>query len=376
MNNNIQPNNFNNQNGTLPTQPNAVPVNNVPVNNVQPNNVSGNNMSMNNIPTNNVPVNNVQTVGYPTQNTPMNQQYSQGYPQQNMNFNNMTSAPQQPKGNNKVLIIVLLLVVVAIVVGVVLFLGKDKEKEKNEDNKPTNENVNQDNEEPEEEPPVEEENNPTTSPGTGTNLATPDSGLTSITSPISDINGPFLMSIEDVFTITGRGTVVTGRVERGTVKIGDEIQIVGIRDEIITTKVAGIEMFREQLDYAEVGDNAGIVLENVNREDVERGQVLVKPNSISNKTKFHAYIEVLTADEGGRHTPFFVNYRPQFYFRTIDITGTVIAFEEGFDQISPGDKVDVTVELITPVAMEKGTEFSIREGGRTVAKGIVTEVLE
>ena len=378
MNNNfgMQPNNFNNQNNQVQNQPNNQPGNNVQMNNIPVNNVQENNVPVNNVPVNNVQPNNVPINGYPTTNIPsngqMNQQYNQVYPTQNMN-----NVPTEPtKKNNKTLIIVLLLVVVAVVVGVVLFLGKDKDKEQPEDNKQPNENVEQDNQVPEEEPTPDEDDIPTTTPDSETTTFTPDSGLTSIPEVKTDVNGTFLMNVEDVFTISGRGTVATGRIERGSVKVGDEVQIIGIRDEVLTAKVAGIEMFRQQLDYAEAGDNAGILFTDISREDVERGQVLAKPNSIAAKTKFHAYIEVLTSEQGGRHTPFFVNYRPQFYFRTTDITGNVIAFESGIEQVNPGDKVDITVELITPVAMEVGTQFTIREGGKTIANGIVTEVLE
>jgi elongation factor Tu len=182
------------------------------------------------------------------------------------------------------------------------------------------------------------------------------------------------MSIEDVFTITGRGTVVTGRVERGQLKLNDEVEIVGLRDTQKTV-VTGIEMFRKTLDYAEAGDNAGVLLRGISREDVERGQVLAKPGSVHPHKKFKASVYVLSKEEGGRHTPFFSNYRPQFYFRTTDVTG-VIELPEGTEMVMPGDNVEMTVELIAPVAIEQGTKFSIREGGRTVGAGNVSEVIE
>ena len=195
-----------------------------------------------------------------------------------------------------------------------------------------------------------------------------------IPTPERDTDKPFLMSVEDVFTITGRGTVVTGRVERGELKLNDEVEIVGIRDTQKTV-VTGIEMFRKQLDYAESGDNAGVLLRGINREDVERGQVLAKPGSVTPHTKFKASVYVLSKEEGGRHTPFFSNYRPQFYFRTTDVTG-VIELPEGVEMVMPGDNVEMTVELIAPSAIENGTKFSIREGGRTVGAGNVSEIME
>ena len=195
-----------------------------------------------------------------------------------------------------------------------------------------------------------------------------------IPTPERDVDKPFLMSIEDVFTITGRGTVVTGRVERGQLKLNDEVEIVGLRDTKKTV-VTGIEMFRKTLDYAEAGDNAGVLLRGISREDVERGQVLAKPGSVHPHKKFKASVYVLSKEEGGRHTPFFSNYRPQFYFRTTDVTG-VIQLPEGTEMVMPGDNVEMTVELIAPVAIEQGTKFSIREGGRTVGAGNVSEVIE
>ena len=195
-----------------------------------------------------------------------------------------------------------------------------------------------------------------------------------IPTPERDTDKPFLMSIEDVFTITGRGTVVTGRVERGQLKLNDEVEIVGIRDTQKTV-VTGIEMFRKQLDYAEAGDNAGVLLRGISREQVERGQVLAKPGSVKPHQKFKAEVYILSKEEGGRHTPFFSNYRPQFYFRTTDVTG-VITLPEGVEMVMPGDNVTMEVELIHPIAIEKGTKFSIREGGRTVGAGVVSEIEE
>ncbi|MBQ5504067.1 MAG: elongation factor Tu, partial [Oscillospiraceae bacterium] len=186
---------------------------------------------------------------------------------------------------------------------------------------------------------------------------------------------PFLMPVEDVFTITGRGTVATGRVERGVVKMNDKVQIVGLMDEPRETTVTGIEMFRKLLDYAEAGDNIGTLLRGIAKNEVERGQVLAKPGSIHPHTKFHGQVYVLSKDEGGRHTPFFNNYRPQFYFRTTDVTG-VITLPEGVEMCMPGDNVEMDVELITPIAIEPGLRFAIREGGRTVGSGVVTAVNE
>ncbi len=194
-----------------------------------------------------------------------------------------------------------------------------------------------------------------------------------IPTPERDNDKPFLMSIEDVFTITGRGTVVTGRVERGQLKLNDEVEIVGIK-ETKKTVVTGIEMFRKQLDYAEAGDNAGVLLRGISREEVERGQVLAKPGSVTPHHKFKAAVYVLSKEEGGRHTPFFTNYRPQFYFRTTDVTG-VITLPEGVEMVMPGDNVNIEVDLIHPIALEQGTKFSIREGGRTVGAGNVTEII-
>ena len=195
-----------------------------------------------------------------------------------------------------------------------------------------------------------------------------------IPTPERDNAKPFLMSIEDVFTITGRGTVVTGRVERGQLKLNDEVEIVGIKPTQKTV-ATGIEMFKKSLDYAEAGDNAGVLLRGISREQVERGQVLAKPGSVTPHKKFKAAVYVLTKEEGGRHTPFFANYRPQFYFRTTDVTG-VIELPAGVEMVMPGDNVDMTVELIHPIALEQGTKFSIREGGRTVGAGSISEIIE
>ena len=192
--------------------------------------------------------------------------------------------------------------------------------------------------------------------------------------PVRDLDKPFLMSIEDVFTISGRGTVVTGRVERGKLQLNDEVEIVGLKPTRKTV-VTGIEMFRKSLDFAQAGDNAGALLRGINRDEVERGQVLAKPGSVTPHHKFTAKVYVLSKEEGGRHTPFFSNYRPQFYFRTTDVTG-VIELPAGVEMVMPGDNVDMTVELIAPIALEKGTKFSIREGGRTVGAGSVTDILE
>ena len=186
---------------------------------------------------------------------------------------------------------------------------------------------------------------------------------------------PFLMPVEDIFTITGRGTVATGRVERGVLKLSDEVEIVGLQEEKMKTVVTGIEMFRKLLDFAEAGDNIGALLRGVQRTDIKRGQVLCKPGSIHPHTKFHAQVYVLKKDEGGRHTPFFNNYRPQFFFRTTDVTG-VIKLPEGVEMCMPGDNVEMDVELITPIAIEEGLRFAIREGGRTVGSGVVTKIAE
>ena len=195
-----------------------------------------------------------------------------------------------------------------------------------------------------------------------------------IETPARDTDKPFLMPIEDVFTITGRGTVVTGRVERGKLNLNDEVEIVGLKDTKKTV-VTGIEMFHKQLDYAEAGDNAGVLLRGVSREEVERGQVLAKPGTVTPHTKFKATVYVLSKEEGGRHTPFMTNYRPQFYFRTTDVTG-VIELPAGVEMVMPGDNVEMTVELIAPIAIENGTKFSIREGGRTVGAGNVSEIIK
>jgi elongation factor Tu len=193
-----------------------------------------------------------------------------------------------------------------------------------------------------------------------------------IPEPVRDIEKPFLMPVEDVFTITGRGTVITGKVERGQVNVNDEVEIVGIRDKQKTT-VTGIEMFRKLLDYAEAGENVGLLLRGTKREDVERGQVVCKPGSITPHTNFDANVYILSKDEGGRHNPFYANYRPQFYFRTTDVTG-VITLPSGTEMVMPGDTTEMSVELIQPIAMEEGLRFAIREGGRTVGAGTVTKI--
>ena len=194
-----------------------------------------------------------------------------------------------------------------------------------------------------------------------------------IPTPERKADQPFLMPVEDVFTITGRGTVATGRVERGVLKMSEEVEIVGLADETRKSVVTGIEMFRKLLDFAEAGDNIGVLLRGIQRTDIERGQVLAKPGTIHPHTKFKGQVYVLTKDEGGRHTPFFNNYRPQFYFRTTDVTG-VISLPEGTEMCMPGDNVVMDVELITPIAIEEGLRFAIREGGRTVGSGVVTAI--
>jgi elongation factor Tu len=196
-----------------------------------------------------------------------------------------------------------------------------------------------------------------------------------IPEPVRDADKPFLMPIEDVFTITGRGTVVTGRVEQGKIEVGNEVEIVGIHEKVEKTVVTGLEMFQKSLDFAHAGDNAGALLRGVKREEVERGQVLAKPGSITPHTQFKAEVYVLSKDEGGRHTPFFNNYRPQFYFRTTDVTGAV-KLPEGQEMVMPGDNTNMDIELIQPIAMDQGLRFAIREGGRTVGAGVVTEVVK
>ena len=194
-----------------------------------------------------------------------------------------------------------------------------------------------------------------------------------IPTPVRDTDKPFMMPVEDVFSITGRGTVATGRVERGQVRVGDVVEIVGIEEETKNTTVTGVEMFRKLLDYAEAGDNIGALLRGVSREEIQRGQVLAKPGTITPHTEFVAEVYVLSKEEGGRHTPFFTNYRPQFYFRTTDVTG-VVSLQEGTEMVIPGDNVTIDVTLIHPIAIEEGTRFSIREGGRTVGSGVVTTI--
>ncbi|WP_071026522.1 elongation factor Tu [Peptoniphilus raoultii] len=196
-----------------------------------------------------------------------------------------------------------------------------------------------------------------------------------IPTPARDIDHPFLMPVEDIFSITGRGTVATGRVERGTVKVGDTVEIVGLTNEKRDVVVTGVEMFKKQLDQAEAGDNVGLLLRGVQRNEIERGQVLAKPGTIKPHTKFEAEVYVLTKEEGGRHTPFFNGYRPQFYFRTTDVTGD-IQLPEGAEMVMPGDNATFTVTLITPIAMDEGLRFAIREGGRTVASGVVSKIIE
>ena len=195
-----------------------------------------------------------------------------------------------------------------------------------------------------------------------------------IPQPARPLDLPFLMPVEDVFSISGRGTVVTGRIEKGIVKVGEEVEIVGIRP-VQKTTCTGVEMFRKLLDQGQAGDNVGVLLRGTKREDVERGQVLCKPGSITPHTKFLAEAYILTKEEGGRHTPFFTNYRPQFYFRTTDVTG-IVQLKEGVEMIMPGDNAELNVELITPIAMDQGLRFAIREGGRTVGAGVVAKIIE
>jgi len=196
-----------------------------------------------------------------------------------------------------------------------------------------------------------------------------------IATPVREVDKPFLLSVEDVFSITGRGTVATGRVERGVIKVGDAVEIVGLNDKPKKTVATGVEMFRKLLDQAEAGDNVGILLRGVDKKEIKRGQVIAAPGSITPHTKFKGELIILTKDEGGRHTPIFGGYRPQFYFRTTDVTGTV-ALPEGVEMAMPGDNLTITGELITPIAMEKGVRFAIREGGRTIAAGVVTDIVE
>jgi elongation factor Tu len=196
-----------------------------------------------------------------------------------------------------------------------------------------------------------------------------------VPTPERPTDKPFLMPVEDVFTITGRGTVATGRVERGVVKVGDEVQLVGLAEETKKTVVTGVEMFRKLLDQAQAGDNIGVLLRGIDRKEIERGQVLAKPGSITPHTKFEGEVYVLTKEEGGRHTPFFNGYRPQFYFRTTDVTG-VAHLPEGVEMVMPGDNIKMSIELFTSIAMEEGLRFAIREGGRTVGAGVVTKIIE
>jgi len=197
----------------------------------------------------------------------------------------------------------------------------------------------------------------------------------SIPEPVRETDKPFLMPVEDVFTITGRGTVVTGRIERGVLKVNETVDIIGIHPTKLSTTVTGIEMFRKLLDEGQAGENVGLLLRGIKREDVERGQVVIKPGTTTPHTNFEANVYILSKDEGGRHTPFFNNYRPQFYFRTTDVTG-VVTLPEGTEMVMPGDTTEMTVELIQPIAMEEGLKFAIREGGRTVGAGRVTKILK
>lgn len=272
--------------------------------------------------------------------------------------NNYQQPMNNQNGNKKSMLVPIILVVV-LAIAAVFGASKLMKKDTPVNNDTNNQQVQETN--------TTNNDNTTNSNGNSTGTVDPNTNLT------YDKDGAFLMAIEDVFTITGRGTVVTGRVERGTIKLNDEVQIIGLNHEIITTTVIGIEMFRKQLDYAEAGDNVGILLKDVSRDDVERGQVLAKPNSIKAATKFDADVYILTKKEGGRGTPLFNNYRSQFYFKTTDITG-VITLSSNVEMVSPGDNAKMTVELIRNVAMEVGTEFSIREGGRTIGEGTVTKI--
>ncbi|GAX08378.1 translation elongation factor Tu [Secundilactobacillus silagincola] len=196
-----------------------------------------------------------------------------------------------------------------------------------------------------------------------------------IPTPVRDNDKPFLMPVEDVFTITGRGTVASGRIDRGTIKVGDEVEIVGLKEEVLKSTVTGLEMFRKTLEFGEAGDNVGVLLRGINREQVVRGQVLAKPGSIQTHSKFKGEVYILSKEEGGRHTPFFSNYRPQFYFHTTDITG-VIELPDGVEMVMPGDNVTFEVDLIAPAAIEKGTKFTVREGGHTVGAGVVSDIMD
>lgn len=277
----------------------------------------------------------------------------------NQNVNLNITQQSNNNGNNKKFVIVPI-IIVAVVVIIAIF-GANKLMKK--DTTPSNDNQVEENTNVNE--TTETQNN---TGGNTTGTVDPNTNLT------YDKDGAFLMAIEDVFTITGKGTIITGRIERGTINLNDEVQIIGLDHEIITTTVTGIEMFRKELDYAEAGDNVGILLKDVGREEVERGQVIAKPNSIKATTKFEANVYILAKEEGGRHTPFFNNYRPQFYFRTTDITG-VITLPDEVEMVNPGeDNVKMYVELISNVAMEVGTEFSISEDGCIVGRGTVTKV--
>lgn len=276
------------------------------------------------------------------------------HPQMNTGQTQQQVQTKPPKKSKKGLIIVAVLAIIAIIAGIVLFGNRDKKDPTNNET-PNNsevENSNQNNE--------QQNNNSTGSVEEGTNTTYGE-------------NEAFLFSIEDVFTITGRSTVVTGTVERGKLNVSDTVQIIGLSEEILTAEVTGIEMFRSQKDEATVGDNVGILLKDITREQVQRGQVLAKQNSIVAATKFDADVHVLSTEECGKSTPFFDGYRPQFYFRTTDITG-VIDLPNNIEMVSPGEDVSFTATLVSNVAMEVGTEFSIREGGRTIAKGTMTKV--
>lgn len=284
---------------------------------------------------------------YGNQNTNI-QQPTQ--PQTNTGYIQQSVQTQLPKNSKKGPVIIAVLAIIIIIAGIVFNNQVKKETTNNETS--NNSKVENNNE--------QKSNNSIGSVEAGTNTT-------------YDENGAFLFSIEDIFTITGRGTVVTGMIERGKVKVGDTVQIVGLSEEILTTEVTGIEMFREQKDEAIVGDNVAILLKDITSEQVQKGQVLAKPNSIVAATKFDADVHILSKEEGGRHTPFFDGYRPQFYFRATDITG-VIDLPDNIVMVNPGEDVSFTTTLVSNVAVEVGTEFSIREGGITVGKGTVTKV--
>jgi len=295
-----------------------------------------------------------QPIQHQTQQT-LNSQQEQSNNQQKMNISYIEQPVQNPtkKKKNKSFVIIIIIVIIGILVGTTLFNNKQDSTNNESNNNVDAGNNNEQNNNI-------QNNNSIGKVEEGTNTS-------------YDENGAFLFSIEDIFTMDSRGATATGKVERGKVKVGDSVQIIGINKEIITTKVVSIKTFRDTLEEASIGDNVGIILKDITRDQLERGQVLAQPNSIIASTKFDADIHMFTKEENGRHTPFFSNYRPQFYFRTADVTGT-ITLPEGTEMVMPGETTSLTVELILPIAMEVGTEFTIREGGRTVGKGTVTKV--